>query len=63
MNARKSKLLRRMARFEMSADAQSVDRELIVARIRGHDRVINEPNSNRAMYQNLKFAYKTVKPR
>ena len=63
MNAKKSRLLRRMARFEMSADAKSVDRELVVARVRGHDRVVNEPNSNRAMYRNLKFAYLTVKPR
>lgn len=47
-----------MARAEMAANPQSVERELLVATIRGHDRVINEPLSVRAMHQHLKRAYK-----
>lgn len=58
MNQKKAKALRRMARAEMAANPNSVERELLVATIRGHDRVINEPLSVRAMHQHLKRAYK-----
>ncbi len=49
-----------MARIEMAGNAQSVERELVLATIKGHDRVINEPLSVRAMSQHLKTAYKRV---
>lgn len=58
MNARMAKRLRKLAKLEMSANAQTVDRELVVARVRGHDRVVNEPLSVRAFYAQLKDAYK-----
>lgn len=58
MNGKKAKALRRMARIEMAGNRESVERELVVATIRGHDRVINEPLSVRAMHQHLKRAYK-----
>ena len=60
MNQKKSKQLRRMARQEMSSDHEIQERELMVARVRGNDRVINNPNTNRAMYLSLKSAYKQV---
>jgi hypothetical protein len=46
-----------MAEVEMYSNKESVPRELVVARVRGHDRVINEPMSTRAMYLKLKSAY------
>lgn len=53
-----AKKLRRMAREEMASNSQSVDRELVIATMRGgHEQVINEPLSVRAMYQNLKMAW------
>lgn len=52
-----AKKLRRMARQEMASNKDAVDRELVLARIRGHDQVINEPLSVRAMYQHLKGAW------
>lgn len=60
MNGKKSKALRKMARIEMAGNAESVERELVVATVKGHDRVINEPLSVRAMHQHLKRAYKSV---
>lgn len=60
MNGKKAKALRKMARIEMAGNAESVERELVVATIRGYDRVINEPLSVRAMHQHLKRAYKSV---
>lgn len=60
MNQKLSKRLRRMARTEMSGDKGVVERELIVARVKGHDRIINNPNSNRAMYLSLKSALRQV---
>lgn len=57
MRASVAKRLRKMARFEM----QGQDRELVLARKRGSDIVINEPSTNRAMYLALKGAYNTVR--
>ena len=58
MNGKMAKRLRRMAREEMAGDKGLVERELVVARVAGHDRVINEPSSVRAMNLHLKAAYK-----
>jgi hypothetical protein len=58
MNGKTAKKLRKMARIEMAGNRESVERELVIATIRGHDRVINEPLSVRAMSQHLKTAYK-----
>lgn len=52
-----SKRLRKLAKLEMSGNAQTVDRELVLARVRGADRVINEPLTVRAFYLKLKSAY------
>lgn len=57
MNGKKSRALRKMAAIEMHSNKENVPRELVVATIRGHDRVINEPMSTRAMYLHLKKAY------
>ena len=57
MNGKTAKKLRKMARIEMAGNRESVERELVIATIKGHDRVINEPLSTRAMYQHLKTAY------
>lgn len=57
MNQKKAKKLRKMAEVEMFSNKENVPRELVVATIRGHDRVINEPMSTRAMYLKLKTAY------
>ena len=57
MNGKKARALRKMAEVEMYSNKENVDRELVVARIKGHDRVINEPLSTRAMYLRLKGAY------
>lgn len=57
MNQKKAKRLRKMAEIEMYSNKENVPRELVVARIKGHDRVINEPMSTRAMYLKLKRAY------
>lgn len=57
MNGKKAKRLRKMAEIEMYSNKENVPRELVVARIKGHDRVINEPMSTRAMYLRLKNAY------
>jgi hypothetical protein len=70
MNGKMAKRLRKLAKFEMSANAETIDRELVLATVRGHDRVINEPMSVRAFYLKLKDAYdeskrsgaKTTKP-
>lgn len=56
MNGKMSKRLRKMAREEMAGDKNRVDRELVIARVKGHDRVVNEPLSDRAMYLQLKTA-------
>ena len=60
MNQKKAKVLRRMAREEMAGDKGVVDRELKIARVRGADRIINEPLSVRAMNLQLKKAYKNA---
>jgi len=60
MNGRTAKKLRKLARMEMAGNTESVERELVIATIKGHDRVINEPLSVRAMSQHLKTAYKRV---
>lgn len=57
MNQKMAKRLRKLAKQEMSANAQSVDRELVLAKVRGAERVINEPMSTRAMYLKLKSVY------
>ena len=58
MNGRMSKKLRKMAKMEMSGNATTVDRELVLARVAGGDRIINEPLTVRAMYLKLKWALK-----
>jgi hypothetical protein len=58
MNGKMAKRLRRLAQDEMSGDQGVVGRELVVARVKGHDRVFNNPNSVRAMSLQLKAAYK-----
>lgn len=60
MNSKTAKRLRKMAKIEMETDAGIVDRELVLARKRGHDVVINNPNSTRAMYLALKGAYNSM---
>lgn len=57
MNGKKARRLRKMAEIEMYSNKENVPRELVVARIKGHDRVINEPMSTRFMYLKLKRAY------
>lgn len=61
MNQKMAKRLRRMARDEMAGDRGRVERELVIARVRGHDQVVNEPISDRAMYLKLKDAYKDAR--
>ena len=61
MNGKIAKRLRRMAREEMSMDRQmygAKDRELVVANVRGHDRVINDPMTERGFTLQLKKAFK-----
>lgn len=58
MNGKLAKRLRKLAKLEMSANAETVERELVVARVRSHDRIINEPLTVRAFYIQLKDAYK-----
>lgn len=60
MNGKKAKLMRKLAREEMMTDKGVVERELVIARVRGHDRVVNEPISVRAMHRQLKSAYKAA---
>jgi len=60
MNQKKAKALRRMAREEMAGDKHVVDRELKVAKVKGHYRVVNEPLSVRSMHLQLKKAYKNA---
>lgn len=57
MNGKLSKRLRKMAKLEMSSNANTVDRELVLAKVHNGYRVVNEPMSVRAMYQKLKWAY------
>lgn len=57
MNGRIAKRLRKLAKLEMSSNKETVDRELVLARVRGADRVINEPMTVRAFYLQLKGAY------
>lgn len=61
MNGKMAKRLRKMAKLEMSTNKETVDRELVLARVAGSDRVINEPMSVRAMYLKLKDAYDDFK--
>lgn len=61
MNGKKAKTLRRMARDEMATDRHmygAKDRELVIANVRGHDRVINDPMTERGFTLQLKKAYK-----
>lgn len=61
MNGKTAKKLRRMAREEMAMDRQmygAKDRELVVANVRGHDRVINDPMTERGFTLQLKKAFK-----
>lgn len=60
MNQKRAKALRRMAKFEMATDAGNQDRELVIAKRRGHDTVINNPSTTRAMYLALKNSYNRV---
>lgn len=58
MNAKSAKLIRRMARSEISGDRGVVDRELVIKR---NGQVVNHPNSVRAMASALKKRFKDVK--
>lgn len=59
MNGKKAKLARRVARAEMANDPRAVaERELFVAEWRGHDRLINDPFSQRGFSRAIKKAYK-----
>lgn len=61
MNGKKAKTLRRIAREEMAMDRQmygAKDRELVVANVRGHDRIINDPMTERGFTLQLKKAFK-----
>lgn len=60
MNGKKAKRLRRMAEIEMAADEGVVNRELVVTRLGGGDRVINNPNSVRAFNLALKDRYRKI---
>ena len=57
MNGKMAKRLRKLAKMEMSSNANTVDRELVLAKVNNAYRVINEPMTVRAMYQKLKWAY------
>jgi hypothetical protein len=57
MNGKMARRLRKLAKLEMSSNKETVDRELVLARVRGADRVVNEPLSVRAFYLKLKDAY------
>lgn len=52
-----SKRLRKLAKMEMSSNANTVDRELVLAKVHNSYRVVNEPLTVRAMYLKLKWAY------
>jgi hypothetical protein len=60
MNSKQAKTLRRMARLEMSGDQGVQEREIVIARKNGHDVLVNNPGTNRAMYRSLKLAYLQV---
>ena len=57
-----AKRLRRLAREEMSGD-NVPDEELVLARVRGHDRVVHNPGSVKAMELALKKSYKAARAR
>lgn len=64
MSGRVAKRLRKMAREEMAVDQQmyaAPERELVIANIKGHDRVINNPLTVRGMEIQLKKAYKKMR--
>lgn len=64
MSGRVAKRLRKMAREEMAMDQQmyaAPERELVIANIKGHDRVINNPLTVRGMEIQLKKAYKKMR--
>lgn len=64
MSGRVAKRLRKMAREEMAMDRQmyaAPERELVIANIKGHDRVINNPLTVRGMEIQLKKAYKNLR--
>lgn len=64
MSGRVSKRLRKLAREEMAMDQQmyaAPERELVIANIKGHDRVINNPLTVRGMEIQLKKAYKKMR--
>lgn len=56
MRGKTARALRRMALEEMMTD-NVPKQELVIARVRGHDRVINSPNSIKALTLQLKKAY------
>ena len=58
MNAKSAKMIRRMARSEISGDQGVVDRELVIKR---NGQVVNHPNSVRAMAKALKKRFNDVK--
>ena len=58
MNARKAKMIRQMARSEISGDQGVVDRELVIKR---NGQVVNHPNSVRSMAKALKKRFNDVK--
>jgi len=64
MSGRVAKRLRKLAREEMAMDQQmyaAPERELVIANIKGHDRVINNPLTVRGMEIQLKKAYKKMR--
>ena len=64
MSGRVAKRLRKLAREEMAVDQQmyaAPERELVIANIKGHDRVINNPLTVRGMEIQLKKAYKKMR--
>lgn len=64
MSGKKMKQLRRIAREEMTFGGKEVERNLVITRIKGvHGnttgvKLINEPNSVRAMTRSMKKALK-----
>lgn len=59
MNGKKAKMARRLAREELAHDPTPLlERELVVTRVHGHDRVINDPFTVRTFTQKIKQQYK-----
>lgn len=58
MNGKKAKLARRAAREELSAELTPVlQRELVITRFKGHDRIQNDPFTVHSFAKQIKKAY------